>query len=220
MSIHQFLDQLPGQDRMRDLSKALATLDVMMCPDEPGERYFGFEPRGVDGMQLSSMYNGSGDLYFIAFKDDAVFGWGQAHESAMNPFALDPIGVWPGVLDGLPSRFEHLLRHPRFMLDGIFLASTAFWCQGGGPWHAGPSVPPRDAFDDGADFLFELLLDDRAEAYAAFAEEYYEKPVDLDAVRAIYEMQPLTAEQVARLNPDVDYERARRQAETIAYPVE
>ena len=222
VSIHDLLAALSAPDRLRDLTKALAMLDVIMSPDEDLEdRYFRFEPDGVDGLELASMENGSGDLYCIAFADDAVFGWGFAHESAMTPFALDPVQVWPGVLDGLPAQFGHLLQHPRFMLEGTFLASTAFWSQGGGPWHAGPSVPPSDDEDaDGAGFVFELVLDDRPEAYAAFAEEYYETPIDLDAIRAIYAMQPLPLVLAARLNPDADHATLRRQAEAITYPVE
>jgi hypothetical protein len=198
----------------------LAVLDVIMGPeDEPEDRYFRFEPDGVHGFQLASMYTGSGDDYYIAFDAAAVFGWGFAHESAMTPFALEPVQVWPGVLDGIPAQFEPLLHHPRFMLDGVFMASTAFWSHEGEGWHAGSSTPPEEDFPDGFEFLFELLLDDTPEAYVAFALEYYEVTVDLEAVRAIYAMEPLTSELVARVNPEADYSVIRHQAEAIGYPL-
>lgn len=220
MSIHEALHGLPAPDRLRNLSRSLAVLDVILSPDDgPEDRYFRFELDGVEGLQLASMYNGSGDDYFIAFADDATFGWGFAHESAMTPFALDPVQVWPGVLEGLPAQFDHLLHQPRFMLDGTFMASTAFWSLGGGAWEAGPSLPPEEDFADGFEFLFELLLNDTPEAYVSFAEEYYETVVDLEAVRAIYAMEPLTSDLAARLNPGVDDTGLRRHAAAIGYPV-
>lgn len=221
VSIHDVLFRLPAPDRLQDLCKALAVLDIVMSPDDDLEdRYFRFEHNAVGGLNLASMGNGSGDLYFIAFADDATFAWGFAHESLMTPFARDPVQVWPGVFDGVPRHFAHLLNQPRFMLEGTFLASTALWSQGRSPWHAGPSVPPaKDRNADGAEELFGLLLDDRAEAYAAFAEDYYETLVDLDAVRAIYAMQPLTPALTWRLNPDANFTELRQQAEGITYPL-
>ncbi|GAA2484214.1 hypothetical protein [Winogradskya humida] len=39
--------------------------------------------------------------------------------------------------------------------------------------------------------------------YQDFAKDYYEMPVDLDAVIEIFTQRPLTPELVRRLNPDV-----------------
>lgn len=221
VSIHHVLAELPTPARLRDLSKALALLDIALSPDDDFEdRYFRFEPAGVDGVALASMENGSGDQYYIAFDDEATFAWGFAHESAMTPYVLDPIRVWPGVLDGAPPRFVRLLQHPRFMLDGTFLASTAFWSERGEPWRAGPSDPPEDDEDaDGSRLLFELLLDDRPEAFVAFAGEYYEKSVDTDGVRAIYDRQPLTPELARRISPEVDVSNVLFLADKIGYPL-
>lgn len=221
VSIHDVLADLPAPDRIQDLSKALAMLDIILTPDDDFEdRYFRYEPAGVDGMALATMENGSGDRYFIAFDQEATFAWGFAHESAMTPFALDPIQVWPGVLDGVPSGFARLLLQPRFMLDGTFLASTAFWSDRGDAWRAGLSSAPADAEDaDGALLLFELLLDDRPEAFVAFADEYYERDVDADAVRAIYDMQPLTPHLVRKIRPDVELSQVLLLAEKLTYPV-
>ncbi len=91
------LDRLPSPDRLRELSVALAVIDVAMSPeDDPDDRYFRFDPCDRSGVALASMDNGSGDRYFIAFTEDAVFGWGFAHESPMNPFTQAPVALWPG----------------------------------------------------------------------------------------------------------------------------
>ena len=94
------LERLPSRNRLRELSVALAVLDVAMSPkDEPDERYFRFDPRDPSGVALASMDNGQGDPYFIAFTDTAVFAWGFAHECPMNPFMRTPVAVWPGLLE-------------------------------------------------------------------------------------------------------------------------
>src|SRR6476646_7444857 len=111
------LERLPSPDALRELSVAVAVLDVAMSPeDEPDDRCFRFDPRDPSGVAMASMDNGSGDRYFIAFTEDAVFGWGFAHESPMNPFTLTPVAVWPGLLDGLPARFDPLTRDARFQI--------------------------------------------------------------------------------------------------------
>jgi len=65
------------------------------------------------------------------------------------------------------------------------------------------SLPIGGDDPDGSTFLFDLLPDDRPEAYQRFAEEYYEVKVNLEAVRHIYALRALTPDVVATLNPDV-----------------
>ena len=107
MTMADLLERLPTPVRLRELSVALAILDVAMSPDDdPDDRYFRFDPRDPSGVALASMDNGSGDRYFIAFTKNAVFGWGFAHEYPMNPFTRTPVAVTPGLLDGMPAQFE------------------------------------------------------------------------------------------------------------------
>src|SRR4051812_48304455 len=170
------LERLPSPDRLRALSVVLAVLDVAMSPDDdPDDRYFRFDPRDPSGVALASMDNGSGDRYFIAFAEDAVFGWGFAHESPMNPFTWTPVAPWPGLLDGMPAQFEILTRDARFQIADTFMSTAAFWSKDGQPWRTGSANPPADEPDpDGAEELFELILDDSPEAFARFAQDYFE----------------------------------------------
>jgi len=49
VGIHAVLAELPGPDRLRALSKAMAMLDIILCPDDVFEdRYFRFKPVGVE----------------------------------------------------------------------------------------------------------------------------------------------------------------------------
>lgn len=211
------LGRLPSPDRLRELSLALAVLDVAMSPeDDPEDRYFRFDPHDPSGVALASMDNGSGDRYFIAFTDEAVFGWGFAHESPMNPFTLTPVAPWPGLLDGMPTQFELLTRDARFQLADVFMATAAFWSTDGRTWHIGNAAPPAyDPDPDGAEELFDLILEDSPGAYARFAQNHLEMSPSEAALRAVYQSHPLDPSILSALNPDADYERVREQLDEL-----
>lgn len=152
----------------------------------------------------------SGGRYFIAFTDDAVFGWGFAYESPMNPFTRTPVAPWPGLLDGIPAQFEPLTRDASFQLADTFMATAAFWSTGGQPWRTGSANPPTDGPDaDGAEELFELILDDSPEAFARFAQDYLEMGPSEAAITAVSHSHALDPSIVAALNPDADYDGPR-----------
>ena len=58
----------------------------------------------------------------------------------------------------------------------------------------------RGVDKDGADQLFEVLADGRPEAYLTFAEDYYEMALDLEPIRHVYALMPLTEYVVTSLN--------------------
>jgi hypothetical protein len=217
MTMADLLECLPSPRRLRDLCVALAVLDVAMSPeDDPDDRYFRFDPRDPSGMALASMDNGSGDRYYIAFTEDAVFGWGFAHEYPMSPFTRTPVAVWPGLLDGMPAEFEPLTRDARFQLADTFMATAAFWSEGGQPWRTGSAMPPDGEADpDGAEELFELILDDNPEAFARFTQDYFEISPDVAAITVIFQSEPLDPAMLARLNPDAGYEYVREQLNAL-----
>jgi hypothetical protein len=217
VTLPALLERLPPPGRLRELSVALAVLDVAMSPEDgPDDRYFRFDPRDPSGVALASMDNGSGDRYYIAFTDDAVFGWGFAHESPMNPFMRTPVAVWPGLLVGMPARFEPLTRDARFQLAATFMATAAFWCQGGQPWRTGSATPPTDEPDaDGAEELFSLVLDASPQAFSRFAQDYFEVSPSEAAVTAVYQSHPLDPSTVASLNPEAEYEVVREQVNAM-----
>jgi hypothetical protein len=61
---------------------------------------------------------------------------------------------------------------------------------------------PQDRDDpDGADHLFTLLTDRSPAAYARFAQDIHELPVEPAAVQRILALQPLTLSLLQTLNP-------------------
>jgi hypothetical protein len=71
---------------------------------------------------------------------------------------------------------------------------------------------------DGSAGLFELLIDPSPEAFQRFAEDYYEVAVDLDAVRHIYTLRPLTQEVVSVLNAELNLTDLAEDLAAARYP--
>jgi hypothetical protein len=62
------------------------------------------------------------------------------------------------------------------------------------------------------------VLEGRPEDYKEWADWYYERSVDLDAVKAIYAHSPLSNELVVRLNPERTMDSLLEDVEQIGYP--
>jgi hypothetical protein len=71
---------------------------------------------------------------------------------------------------------------------------------------------------DGADWLFELVADGRPEAYLTFAEDYYGVALDLEAVRHVYALMPLTEYVVTSLNRGRRLRDLSEEIAEIGYP--
>lgn len=87
-------------------------------------------------------------------------------------------------------------------------------------WEAGDIDFPEGHPDpDGSTGLFALLTGPGPEAFKAFAEDYYETAVDLEALRHIYDLRPLDQDVIAMLNPLAPVTDVVQDALAIGYPV-
>lgn len=105
--------------------------------------------------------------------------------------------------------------------DGMPVVTACMWRQAGDDrWQAGTIVFPEDATEDpdGAAYLFQLLVDRSPEAFQRWAEDYYEIPVDLAAVRHVFSSRPLTEEVVRSLNSDIGMADLSGDIAEIGYP--
>ncbi|MFD3454453.1 hypothetical protein ACFWVC_20040 [Streptomyces sp. NPDC058691] len=219
MTVHDIARRLPGISVLRDHCRALAVLDAILSPEWTG-RYYSYDSQWSGTEEMASMRNGSGDEYAIVFSPVGAYVCGFAHESHMSPYAAD--GPWPGVLDEVPEAFRPYVDEPAFSdEDGMPVVTACMWR---GPqdaaWQAGTIDFPEDGTDDpdGAGYLFKLLADRSAEAYQKFAEDYYGLPVDLEAVRHVHALRPLTSEVISALNPDIGPSDLAEDFERIGYP--
>lgn len=163
------------------------------------------------------MRDGSGDAYSMVFSPAGAFIRGFDHESPMSPAGSG--GLWPGVVDAVPEVFAAYVSEPAFSYEGRLAATVCLWRQiGDDRWHAGDIEFPNRPDPDGADRLFVVLAAGTPAAYQQFAEDYYEQPVDVEAVSDLYALRPLSTELVRRLNPGLSVDDLADDVAEIGYP--
>ena len=209
------LDAIPDIPSLKKLSQSLAMLDAIMSP-EWDYRYYSFNSKWADGEMMASMRNGSGDEYFILFNSQGAIMKGFAHESVMSPWSNDSEEVWPGVLDEVPNEFAEFLTESAFSIPET---TFCIWRRNAdASWQTGQIDYPKEEDPDGSEDLL-FVLDGNPATYQEFAEQYYERSIDLEAVTSIYQHQPLTAEIIKALNPEVSLGGIGPDLEEIAYPL-
>lgn len=219
MTAHDVARLLPDIPMLRDLCRSMAVLEAILSP-EWSSRYHSFDADWSPGEEMASMRDGSGDEYSIVFSAAGAYIRGFDHESAMSPYNDD--GPWPGVLDSVPEVFRHCVEEPAFCdEDGMPVVTACLWREvGDGRWRVGEiDYPDGVNGPDGAAGLFARLVDPSAEAFRRFAEDYYEVPVDLDAVRHVYALRPLTQAVVTALNADLAVKDLADDLAAARYPI-
>jgi hypothetical protein len=205
---------MPDVGTVRRVSRALAVLDLVLNED-PSTRYFQFDARWSETEEAALMRDGSGNEYSMVFSPDGAFAYGFDHESPMSPYVNDH-KPWPGLVDGVPEVFHGARDEKAFSDDGVARATVCFWrTTTEAAWRCGPV---ENAQADGADWLFELVADGRPEAYLTFAEEYYELALDLEPIRHVYALMPLTEYVVTVLNPQRQLSDLAEGIAEIGYP--
>ena len=114
--MRKILSILSDVESLKKLSQSLAMLDAILSP-EWEYRYYSFNSKWGKNEMIASMRNGSGDDYFILFNSEGAVIKGFAHETSMSPFVNEPIKVWKGILDNLPSDFKDFLSEPAFSIE-------------------------------------------------------------------------------------------------------
>jgi hypothetical protein len=197
----------------------MAMLEAVLSP-EWADRYYSFDAHWSESESMASMRNGSGDEYSIVFSAAGAYIRGFAHESPMSPYAEDR--PWPGVLDDVPEVFRACVKEPAFSdEDGMPVITACIWRElGDDGWKTGTTDFLEEATEDpdGAEYLFPLLVDRSAEAFQRWAEEYYEVPVNVQAVRHVLSSRPLTKGMVSALNPEVTLTDLAGEITKIGYP--
>ncbi|KQX49589.1 hypothetical protein [Streptomyces sp. Root1304] len=223
VTVYDVARALPGIEELRDHSRGLAMLDAILSPAWEG-RYYSFDAHWSEDEQLASMRDGSGGEYTIVLSPAGAYARVFDHESPLSPYGPLADGkTWPGVLDAVPEVFSEYLAEPAFMdEDDVHVTTACLWRETADTaWHTGEVAYP-DLGDhpdpDGSATLLRLLTDRTAEAYAEWASDYYERTVDIGAVRHVLALRPLTAEVVASLNPETDLTELAEDIAETGYP--
>ncbi|MGJ0154373.1 hypothetical protein ACR3S4_13580 [Streptomyces sp. CH8.1] len=223
MSVHEILPVLPDVPALRDRCRALAVLETVM---DTRDQFFAYDADWSETEEAALMDNGSGDDYAIVFSAAGAYARGFAHESRMSPWGGEDVEVWPGLVDAVPEVFRPHVTEPAFCDDDgdgpVPRVTVVFWREAAdGAWRTGPVEIPESpgGYGDGARDLFEVLVAGTPEAYRDFAEDYHERSVDLDAIRHVYALRPLTAEVIMTLNPEADPAVVAAAVAATGYPV-
>lgn len=216
MTVHDLLPLLPDPAALAARCRAFAVLDTVLDPAAPLHTYRSGWREGVD---LAWMENGSGDQWGIVFDPAGVFLHGFDHECDATPWREEPRAHWPGLLDGLPASLAPYATAPEFQFQGFFDATVCAWRETkADAWQCGPVWFAPDE-SDGSDWLFGLLADGSAEAYAEFARDYWERPVDIDAVRTVLAGAALTPGITTALSPTADFATMAKAVRALGHPV-
>ncbi|MDQ2587961.1 hypothetical protein [Saccharothrix yanglingensis] len=218
MTAYDIADKLPAIPELRDLCRVLAVLDAVLDPDNE-DRHHSYDPAWAPGEELASQKDGGGNEYSIVFTASGAYVRGFDHESPISPYATDDGKPWPGVTDSVPEVFRAQVDEPAFTDEGTPCVTVCLWREwGDARWRHGDIAFPDDA-QDGADWLFDLLIDGSPEAFQDWAQDYYQQPVDLEAVRHLYAGRPLTTEVVAALNPATTLAAIADDIHRIGFPI-
>ncbi|MFB0631060.1 hypothetical protein [Streptomyces sp. AB3(2024)] len=204
---HETAALLPDPAQLRTHLSALAVLDTTIGGD-PRFCQYTFDPAWGPGTEAALMENGSGDDFSVLFTPAGVLIRGFDHESEMSPYGTDDEQVWPGVIDDVPAALRPLLDEPAFHDEVIDAprVTVCLWRETGDTaWRTGSTIafPAGSEDPDGSGFLFHLLADRSPEAVQAHFEDYYERPVPLDAIRHVLAGHPLTPAIAGALSPAV-----------------
>ncbi len=205
------LSAMPDLAAFRRLVRSLAALDAVMSP-EWAYRYYSFDPAWGEGDMMASMRNGSGDQWFVLISPAGAAIVGLAHESP----SYTPNRPHPGLFVGFPEAFRaHVLDEPAFETSN---ATFCIWrLADDDQWRSAASAGAELPAHDGSAELLEIL-EGRPEQYVAFAEDYYERDIELEDVEAIYEHRPISSALLARLNPDADVAEVEAELTTLGFP--
>ena len=119
------------------------------------------------------------------------------------------------ILEDLPKVLKRHLSNPEFSIED---ATFCIWrTDEDHSWKHGEIVFPPGEDPDGSEDLL-ALLDGNPKTYQTWAEEYYEREIDLKAVKHIYEHKPLTDSILTALNPEVSWVDLADDIREIGYP--
>jgi hypothetical protein len=207
------INNLPGIDDLLKRSQSLAMLDAIMSPQWE-YRYYSFNAHWAERKMMASMRNGSGDDYFILFNQFGAAIKGFDHESEMSPYRIQR--VWPGILNQVPHEFDDFLHEPSFsMQDTTF----CLWRRADDDcWQTGTiNYPSGNQESDGSSQLLVLLLGG-PDRYQKWAQQYFERTVDIHVIESIYDHHPINEIMIRQIDPTNSLSKLQPDIHEIAYP--
>ncbi len=203
---------LPEKYLIKKITKSLATLDLILEP-EWQYRYYSYNSKWSKNEKMASMRNGSGDEWFILFHDGGWAGLkGFDHESP----AASIEGVSKLIQSSVPHEMKAFSEEPAFSWSDTTFAAWSEADEAKWTW-AKCFSENNKPIEGGANVLLKILQTG-PDGYKKFAEDYFEREVDINCISDIFQHQPLTPKLINSINNEVDLENIKSELDEIEYP--
>lgn len=203
-----FLKALPYPDLLKRRLRTFAMYDAIAAPEF---RSFEFHPQwGPGPSQMGVFKDGEGNAFYAWFSSKGAVLTGFDHDSIMSPFRHDPPVVWPGIFDGLPPSLGYVHEKEAPLPEEI---TFALWATGReGTWRSSAVTLPKGKDADGAQRLLACF----GTSFEPWRKEYYVTPRS-DALRVLWNDEPITREVALALNPEADLRAVREEAKLLGW---
>lgn len=180
--------------------KAMVVLDVVMTPKK--QAWLRRVNVSSIGKALAFVLdNGSGDDLVVIFTENGTLIKGFDHESEYNQFGADEWddAFFEYTFSGLPEEFAELLDE-----DSRDNTTFCMWCMDDSDmWVQNEQeINDEDEDDDGGKDFLLMQIRRTPEEWCDWAKDYYETEIASDVVKKVYNGEPLTEEDVVKLNPE------------------
>ena len=163
-------------------------------------RYFSYNSKWDKSEEVASMKNGEGDEYYLLFNERGVVG-----KVLMKNFHIDDHLVQ---LNKIPKDFESFYKEVSFKLDS---ASFYFWYLVDKKQWKSTSLN----FSDSSPLDF---LTNGPAFYHKWAEEYYERKLDIKDIEKIFNYEPISGKLLSKLSDNqVTLEDLEEDLQEIGY---
>ncbi|MFO0586912.1 MAG: hypothetical protein U0441_05210 [Polyangiaceae bacterium] len=208
------LAAIPAPERLRQLLRARAVLDILLLPVWSPRKFFFVANWGKHQLGFFRDHNGGWFLVLFTGPDAAVIK-GFDPESAMAA-PEHPSRRWPHLFDGIPRDMVRVKNSHAYLRREV---TYCLWHPAGRTWTMGPVRFPAGKADPDGSETHLAVLDETPEFYVRFAKDIHEvKKVRLAAVKRVYAGEPLSWALVSKLAPDANPARVVREAEETGYP--
>lgn len=204
------LIEIPVPEVINKKTKALAVLDAIFC-QEWELRYFSHNSKWSDISEMGSMRDGEGDDYFILFINFGAAIKGscrESYETGTNRLANMDHKL-------IPKIYVDFINEPAFSIEE---ATFIIWFDVvDRKWKKIGYSNNDDYLGGGADSLLRWICGG-PEVYKNWAEKYFEKIINIELVRSVFEFKPIDMNFVKTIIFDIDLDKLQEDLEEIGYP--
>ena len=169
---------------MKNQLKSLALLDAIVEP-EWEYRYFSYDSKWGESEEMASMRDGQGGHWFVLFDRELI---GYKCISPEDGFFDD----LDNLKNNIPSEYCNFINEPAFYKD----EATSVWILQNNNWVTFGKKDINGVID------FPTVLEWQAEDYQTWAEEYYERDLDLESIKQVF-AHNVTEDIIRKLNQDI-----------------